>query len=334
MLVLQLIKFFQNLHIVSQGLRMKLFPHIQFFIFLILLNTRQINTQQYEYPLKIAILMDKIATKTEQQNRMLFYGPPGTGKTTTIEAIVEQTQSKVIIINCSELVTKYAGGASDKLLEIFQQAERFYNDPKNQQRRVIIVFEEVDGIGGKITPENQQNDSQRTAGIQTLWGNLDKYRNESDPERKFLFIFTTNHIENIEPAFLERLPYQFEFKKPDEHERQIFLNKFLQEIGEENKYTSKELHNFAKSSKGLSIRQLKNIVDSCRDSVRSGTFAHNCIESEVKETINKGKSNQPEPWYGWNNTGKNIHQGFCMGLPTMAVMIGLACLKYRSEKKA
>lgn len=167
------------------------------------------------------------------ESRGLFinlYGASGTGKTMAAHAIAEKLNKDVILVNYAEIESKYVGETSKNLYQIFAFAK---------EHDVVLVFDEADALLSKrVTNMTSSTDVSVNQTKSVLLNIMNDYDG--------IVIFTTNFISNYDFAFIRRIPFQIEFKLPDEQQRkkiweyylsaQMPYNLNLKEITE--KYTS------------------------------------------------------------------------------------------------
>ncbi len=70
--------------------------------------------------------------------QILMYGPPGCGKSFVAEAIAGELGCAYAILNASDLLDKYVGEGSKKVMRIFKEAANFEN--------CLIFFDELDAV--------------------------------------------------------------------------------------------------------------------------------------------------------------------------------------------
>lgn len=134
-----------------------------------------------------------------KQTAINFYGPPGTGKTMAAYAISQELSQPLLMINYSELESKYVGETSKNITSIFQDAKKSNS---------IIFFDEADAIlSRRVTDMTHATD----VSVNQTRSVLLMLMNQHDG----LIIFTTNFIENYDPAFMRRILAHVKFELPD-----------------------------------------------------------------------------------------------------------------------
>ncbi|MDY3358860.1 MAG: AAA family ATPase, partial [Clostridium celatum] len=153
------------------------------------------------------ILFNKWGIKGNKDNgRALclnFWGAPGTGKSITAEAIANNLEKKLLIVNYSELESKYVGETPKNIKRIFKIAKE--ND-------AVIVFDEADSfLGKRLTNVTQSADYGVNITRSVMLIELENFDG--------VVIFTTNLLTNYDDAFKRRILANIEFKLPDENGR-------------------------------------------------------------------------------------------------------------------
>lgn len=182
----------------------------------------------------------------------LLYGKPGTGKSSLILALASELNYKVRIINLSSI-----RGVSDLLYNL--------KNPEN----TFFVFEDIDAMTN-ILDNRENNDSEiitinnkETLTLSDILNILDGlYTSEGA-----ICIFTTNHIEKLDSAFLRdgRMDYKLELTDLDNetankmildklHISNSFHNEFI------NPATLQELIMQVKNEK-ITINEFKQMVN-------------------------------------------------------------------------
>ncbi len=135
----------------------------------------------------------------QRQTAINFYGMPGTGKTMAAHAIAKELNQPLIMVDYASLESKYVGETSKNITEIFRQAKA---------NQAIIFFDEADAIlSRRVTNMSHATDvsvNQTRSVLLTLMN-----------DHQGLIIFTTNFIENYDPAFMRRILAHIHFELPD-----------------------------------------------------------------------------------------------------------------------
>lgn len=128
-----------------------------------------------------------------------LYGDSGTGKTITTHAIAHQLQLPLLMVNYAEIESKYVGETAKNLASLFDFAST---------RTAVLVFDEADALLSKrVTDMRSAADVSVNQTRSVLLRLLDEYEG--------IILFTTNFIQNFDPAFHRRIMYHIRFNLPD-----------------------------------------------------------------------------------------------------------------------
>lgn len=130
--------------------------------------------------------------------RMMFTGLPGTGKTLAAEAVASATDTDLLTVDVSRVVSKWIGETEKNLSAAFDAAER---------TQAVLFLDEADALFGARTEISDAHD--RYANLETayLLQRLDRFDG--------LAVLATNLRNNIDPAFIRRMDFVIEFEMPD-----------------------------------------------------------------------------------------------------------------------
>ena len=214
-----------------------------------------------------------------------FWGKPGTGKTLSASAIAGTLGKEIIIVNCSELESKYVGDTGKNIQRVFKSA-----------KGKVLFFDEADALLGKrLSNISQAADHGINASRSAMLIELERFNG--------IAIFATNLVSNYDTAFSRRLLHQVEFELPDKHARQqIFKKHIPAELPINHDVTEEWL---ADNSEGLSGGEIKNVVlkmaAKCAFENPEGKITQkHAMESfeEVRKTLQQVTSDsQSELWF-------------------------------------
>src|SRR5918999_901690 len=174
----------------------------------------------------------------------LFSGPPGTGKTMAAQIVAADLELDLFRIDLATVVSKYIGETAKHLAQIFTRASRMNG---------VLLFDEADALFSKRTEVKDSHDRYANADTSYLLQLLEEYRG--------IVILATNKKQNIDPAFIRRVRYVFEFPRPDAAERRRIWRQVIGELsGDETlKRLDATIETLAASVE-LSGAQIKNAV--------------------------------------------------------------------------
>lgn len=144
----------------------------------------------------------------------LFSGAPGLGKSMSANVIANDLGLDLLVVDTAALVSKYIGDTAKNLSEAFAIA---------RETQCVLVFEEADGICGARVKQETSNDKHHNADT----GHLLQLMEHHDG----IVILSTNKRGNIDPAFMRRLRYIVEFRRPAELEAARMWDRMLAVAG-------------------------------------------------------------------------------------------------------
>ena len=174
-----------------------------------------------------------------------FYGPPGTGKTMAAHSIATAVGKKILILNYSDIESKYVGEAPKNLMKAFQVAK---------ETDAILFFDEADSfLGSRIRNVQQSSDQAINSLRSQMLMQLEMFNGT--------VIFATNLLENYDKAFESRIIKNVEFELPNEQLRQELIKIVIPSKvpKEENLFDTDFLNELSNLINGFSPREIKNL---------------------------------------------------------------------------
>ncbi len=169
-----------------------------------------------------------------------FYGEPGTGKTITAHAIAKAFNKKLLIIDYSEIESKYVGETPKNIKKVFEFAKG--ND-------CIIFFDEADAILSKrVTNMQSANDTSVNQTRSVMLNILNDFEGD--------LIFATNFISNYDSAFMRRISKHVFFDLPDDTSRENLIKKYTPKQHIDNF----RLDELVQASQGMSAADIEKTI--------------------------------------------------------------------------
>ena len=132
----------------------------------------------------------------------LFTGESGTGKTMAAHAVASELATDLFAVDLAQIVSKYIGETEKNLDIIFDDAER---------AGAVLLFDEADALFGKRSAVSDAHDRYANIEVAYLLQRMQQFAG--------LAILTSNHPENIDPAFTRRLRFNVAFPRPSAADR-------------------------------------------------------------------------------------------------------------------
>lgn len=198
----------------------------------------------------------------EAPKGVLLYGPPGCGKTMIAKALAHESGANFISIRMSSIMDKWYGESNKIVDAMFSLA--------NKIEPCIIFIDEIDSFLRQRASSDHEVTAMLKAEFMTLWDGLTS-------NGKVMVLGATNRINDIDSAFLRRLPKRFPVSLPNAEQRHKILSVFLKD-------TSLDLRDFdldyivqcTSQMSGSDLREL------CRDAAL--TAAREYIKEKRKIT--------------------------------------------------
>jgi AAA+ superfamily predicted ATPase len=134
---------------------------------------------------------------------ILLSGPPGTGKTETALQWAKASGRLIYTVDFSELINKYVGDSEKAIKKMFTQ---YKESMKKEPLCPILFFNEADAIISKRVSIQRSLDQFNNT-VQNIL--LDELENFSG-----ILIATSNHLMNMDEAFMRRFLYKIELSNP------------------------------------------------------------------------------------------------------------------------
>ena len=174
-----------------------------------------------------------------------LYGEPGTGKTMTAHAIADSLDMPILLLNYSEIESKYVGEAPKNLQKAFSVAK---------EKNAVLFFDEADSFLGKRIEDVRHGSDQALNSLRSQMLILLE-------EFSGVVIFATNLVSNFDSAFNSRILKHIYFGLPNEEARAaILLHTIPEVLPHDNTLCEAAILEESKQIEGFSGRDIKNAV--------------------------------------------------------------------------
>ena len=136
---------------------------------------------------------NKIKIKTKRVTGILLHGPSGCGKTKLVEAFAHETNSYLILLRASALLSPYLGESERALRETFKNA--------SMSSKAILFIDEIDAIIPSRNFDKNSNGNTSSIGIgERLLSTLLNCMDGLIENQNVLVVAATTRIEMVDPA--------------------------------------------------------------------------------------------------------------------------------------
>ncbi|KAK9488572.1 P-loop containing nucleoside triphosphate hydrolase protein [Lipomyces starkeyi] len=164
------------------------------------------------YPLTMPSFFTQNSPLLQAPTGVLLYGPPGCGKTMLAKALASESSATFINIKISSILDKWFGESNKIVAGIFSLAHKLQPS--------IIFIDEIDSFLRERSKSDHEVMSMLKAEFMTLWDGL-------TTEGRIMVLGATNRPNDIDSAFLRRMPKRFSIKLPNQEQRKRILKLML-----------------------------------------------------------------------------------------------------------
>lgn len=159
-----------------------------------------------------------IETNTFKEHALsaLLVGPSGTGKTEFVYQLTKQTNSILMMVDYSSLISKWIGETEKNIYRLFTE---YQNVVKENNQPVILFFNESDGLMNKRVVVSTSNDVHMNSSQVQLLQLLEDF--------KGIIIATTNLAQNLDAAFERRFLFKKRITAPSSLVKKSLLKKSI-----------------------------------------------------------------------------------------------------------
>lgn len=197
---------------------------------------RLVNVSKLKFKQDSHRLLQQLKTKG-----VLFYGPPGTGKTHLSRAIAKNSGANMLAIDGADVTHKWVGDTEKYIKAAFSVARKLHP--------CVLFMDEVESL---LYRRGEGDRSWRRAALTQFLQEIDGLASQKDAP---FLICATNRPDDLDQAFLRRLPNKILFAMPTQEEREQIIRLHLDDQDLDRGLTVESL---AKQTKGYSGSDLHN----------------------------------------------------------------------------
>ena len=196
-------------------------------------------------------LFDKINEikqwKIKIMGKILLHGPPGTGKTTMVKAMARETKKKLVILNTTNIMSKY-------ISETGKNLEKVFHEIKSQPNSIFFI-DEFDSIAKTRESTGDHDEMKRI--VNTLLTAFDKI---NLIEHRIITIAATNFELILDDAVWRRFDEIIYLNLPDAEQRGQILEILTRNIPPTVLHLNTSSLNLIKATENWSGADLQRLI--------------------------------------------------------------------------
>jgi len=184
---------------------------------------------------------------TRYPTGVILTGVPGCGKTMAAKIISHEWSMNFKRVTIDMVTSKFMGGNEEKMQELLEELE--------EMAPVVCFVDEAEKLFAQVRTGDlyQSSDAARDATESLLLQFMEE--NESG----VFFVFTSNDIDKLSPALVDRFDERFFIDLPSDKARKEMIQSMLEE--RKKKANEYDLSSLAKASEGFTGRDIRSAIE-------------------------------------------------------------------------
>ncbi len=243
----------------------------------------------------------------EMPSGILLWGPPGCGKTYIIEALSEEIDSPVYMMNSANTGSKFVNQTSNNIKKAF---EYVYAEGDRSQKPVLMFMDEIDAMTNR---RGGNSNSEDVKSVATLLKCIEEAR-----AHNVIVVGATNRYDMVDPAIRRRFDIKEFVGLPEKEQRKELLIKNLSSKSKGQNLVCDEeaLDKIAQALKGYSYSSIGIIADSAAlNALRRGR-----ADIEIKDFDKAIRETGEEKINERDYTSRDLHKAPRIGFASESVL--------------
>ncbi|OOF96768.1 hypothetical protein ASPCADRAFT_129837 [Aspergillus carbonarius ITEM 5010] len=173
---------------------------------------------------------------------ILLYGPPGTGKTHLSRAIAKDVGVNMLTITPADVESRWLGDSEKTIQAAFSLARKL--------APCVLFIDEVDGLFSQRTSGSKRWERETINQFLQEMDGIDTKQNSP------MVVGATNRPQDLDEAFMRRLPHKVLFSLPTQHQRHGILQTLIKKSDLDPSVSLEEISQTTTGYSGADLKEL------------------------------------------------------------------------------